>query len=181
MIKHPRMPNLPAPFLEPLRVVAESPASGEHASLEFDAYVPLRFRTSAEPLGVAYVRIGNFATTLLEIQVEPLTQVLRGLTITATDGLSGWPWFEVQPVRAGLPVLATEFASRAIIDIAQPFQLAVRTGEVVVWWGSLDGCIAGQCGDATFLLTGGMLTGIWFTGLPAAQTALLQSTVLAHR
>lgn len=175
------MSTLIEPSLALLRVVAESPASGEPGSLEFDPYVPLRFRTSAEPLGAAYVRLGNFATTLLEIQVEPLTQVLRGLTITAIDGLSGWPWFEVQPFPAGLPVLGTPFEARDIVDIAQPFQLAIRPGEVVVWWGSLDGCIAGRNGDASFLIVNSVLTGIWFTGLLAAQTSLLKSTVLAHR
>ena len=175
------MSNLIEPSLELLRVVAESPASGELGSLEFGPYVPLRYRTSAEPLGAAYVRLGNFATTLLEIQVEPLTQVLRGLTITATDGLSGWPWFEVQPIPAGLPVLGTPFDARVIVDLAQPFHLAIRPGEVVVWWGALGGCIAGRYGDASFLIVNNLLTGIWFTGLLEAQTSLLKSIVLAHR
>lgn len=175
------MPTLIEPSLALLRVVAESPASGEPGSIEFDPYVPLRFRTSAEPLGAAYVRLGNFATTLLEIQIEPLTQVLRGLTITAIDGLAGWPSLEVQPFPAGLPVLATTFEAREVVDLAQPFQLSIRPGEVVVWWGPLDGCIAGRSGDASFLVVNGVLTGIWFTGLLAAQTSLFKATVLAHR
>src|SRR5207247_4270466 len=59
--------------------------------IEVDEFVPLRFRTYERPIGAAYVRVGNYSTTLVELIVDPISKLLRGLTLTSFECFAVFP------------------------------------------------------------------------------------------
>lgn len=153
-----------------VRSVAQAPSA-----LEFDEFVPLQFRSFREPLGAGYLRLGNYSSTLIELAVEPHTQMLRGVTVTSIDTLSPWPSFSVMAVHQGLPVLATDFADWKVLDLEQTFSVSAREGEIVVFWGALGECDVCAFDRVRFLVCGGMLAGVWFVGLTAGETQRFRS------
>jgi hypothetical protein len=161
-----------------LRVTQLHPLDAVEADVDVDGYVPLRFRTYREPLGVGYVRLGNYSTTLIEMAVEPETQVVRGLTVTSISDVSSWPSFDVFKVEEGLPALSTSFEGGEVVDLPRNFMVATRPGEIVVFWQELGRCRGYRHGNACFLIADGALGGVWFTGLTETQTRLFDSQAL---
>jgi hypothetical protein len=92
-----------------LRVTQLHRLGAVEVDMDVDEFVPLRFRSYREPLGVGYVRLGNNSTTLFEMAVEPGKQVVRGLTVTSIRDVSSWPSFDVVDVEEGMPALSTSF------------------------------------------------------------------------
>lgn len=140
-----------------------------------DEYVPLRFRTYRQPLGVGYVRLGDFSRTLIELAVEPETQAVRGLTVTSISEVSSWPAFEVFEVEEGLPALTTSFVGGEVVDLPRDFKVSTRPGEIVVFWQDLGQCRGYRFGSTFFLIADGTLAGAWFTGMTEMQTQLFES------
>jgi hypothetical protein len=145
------------------------------SDIAIDEYVPLRFRTYREPLGVGYIRLGNYSTTLVELALEPRTQVVRGVTVTSIDELAPWPELEVLDRVEGLPAVSTSFEGGERVDLRDEFHVAVRSGEVIVFWAGLTRCNGYQFGDACFLTVNGVLAGVWFTGLTNGDVRLFES------
>src|SRR6478735_303305 len=108
-----------------LRVTRSYAFDAGEAEILIDEYVPLRFRTYRRALGVGYVRLGNYTTSLIEIGVEPRTQIVRGLTVTSISTLSQWPTFNLIERAEGLPMLSTTFAGGEVVDLSCDFELAV--------------------------------------------------------
>lgn len=158
-----------------LRVTQRLPLHAAEVDIEIDEYVPLRFRTYREPLGVGYVRLGNYSTTLVEVAVEPRTQAVRGLTVTSISEVSSWPSFDVFEIVQGLPVLSTSFEGGEVLDVPHDFLVATRPGEIVVFWQNLGRCSGYKLGNACFLVADGTLAGVWFTRLTETQTQLFES------
>lgn len=158
-----------------LRVTAVHPLHSVEVVVDLDEYVPLRFRTYREPLGCGYVRLGNYSTTLVEMPVEPGTQVVRGLTVTSINDVSSWPSFDVSGVEEGLPALSTSFEGYELVDLPREFMVAIRPGEIVVFWQELGRCRGCRLGSACFLIADGTVAGVWFTGLTETQTQLFES------
>jgi hypothetical protein len=158
-----------------LRVTAEDGSLSATCKVEIDEYVPLRCSTYDEPIGAGYVRLGNYSTTLIELAVEPRTQILRGVTVTSIEELSPWPEFALTEMLDKVPVLATEFQAYDVVDLQDTFKVAARPGEVVVFWTDLARCIGYRCGGTSFLTVDGVLAGVWFTGLTDEETNLFVS------
>ena len=139
--------------------------------LHFDEYVPLRFRTYTDGIGAGYLRLGNYSTSLLELIIEPCTQMLRGFTVTSFNRLSTWPQFSVRDVSRGLPVLSTDFdfEGSGILDLPIEFRVSVREREVLVAWADLEQCDAYRLDRIRFLVQGGYLRGIWITELTEVE------------
>lgn len=161
--------------MDVLRVTQLQPSGTVEADVDIDEYVPLRFRTYREPLGVGYVRLGNYSTTLIEIALEPRTQVVRGLTVTSVNNMTSWPSFDVFELVDGLPALSTSFEGGEVLDLPRDFAVATRPGEIVVFWRDLGQCKGYRVRNACFLVADGTLAGIWFTELTKAQTDLFES------
>jgi hypothetical protein len=140
--------------------------------LHIDDYVPLDFRTNESPIGASYVRLGNCATTLLEIAVEPNDRILRGVTITSFEVVSEWPEVEVTSKSEGMPVLGSYDGQPMRIDLQVAFQVSVRDGEILVFWGELHGCHESDFQRVHCLVCDGQLRGIRFSGLSDAEVAL---------
>jgi hypothetical protein len=158
-----------------LRVTAGSERTDVPSTIEIDEYVPLRWRTYDEPLGAGLVRLGNYTTTVMELVVEPHSQVVRGATVTSIDELSPWPDFSVSVTFAALPALSTSFEGWQVIDLKEEFEVAVREGQMVVHWGELGICDGYRSGPVQLLVRDHFLRGLWFSGLTAEQTAVLVS------
>jgi hypothetical protein len=74
--------------------------------VEVDAYVPLRFRSYEGILGVKYLRLGNFSSSLLEFLLDPSSMAIRGFTLTSFDAVHQ-PKVDIGlPRLTGLPVVA---------------------------------------------------------------------------
>jgi len=161
-----------------LTVTSVQPVREEPLLLEIDEYVPLRLRTSREPLGAAFLRLGNRSTTLLEIAVEPYAQRVRGVTLTFFEKLSPWPSFSVENTAEGLPVLATAFEDRKVVDLQQDFGVSIREGEVLLFWGSPGACdVCEFRGRVRFLIQNGKLAGVWVLGLSREEIEMFSFRV----
>lgn len=143
--------------------------------LELDELVPLQFRAYKEPLGAGYLRLGNYSTTLIELAVEPYSQVLHGLTITSIALLSPWPSFSVSAIQEGLPVLATDFEEWQVLDLEEDFIASAHQDEIVVSWDDLGPCEAYAFDRVRFLVRDGVLAGVWFVGLTEGESRRFRS------
>lgn len=149
--------------------------SNDPCFILIDEYVPLRLETYREPFGVGYVRLGNYLTTLMELEVEPHTQVIRGINVTSIGKLLPWPAFEVPEMAGGLPGLSTSLEGYGVIDLPHDFSVAIRPGEVLIFWKDLGICRGFRFGNACFLAVDNVLAGVWFTGLPEDDVKLFAS------
>lgn len=159
-----------------IEVKGTKPGRGRPFTLDIDELVPLQLRAGQETAGAGYLRLGNFSTTLLELGVEPYSQVLCEVTVTSIEELSPWPSFAVGGTSDGLPVLATDFEGWRVVDLQRDFRVAVREGEILLSWEKLDPCDACDFeGRVRFLVRKGRLVGIWFTGLSQEEVELFSS------
>jgi hypothetical protein len=147
----------------------------EACELEFDEFVPLRMRSYRRPLGAGVLRLGNYSTTLLELLIEPISQVLRGVTVTSAGLLVPWPRISVSGDTEGLPVLSTDFEGWRVVDLPIDFKVAVREREILVFWDKLEECDAVTCGRFRFLISSARLAGLWCLGLTKDEENLFRS------
>lgn len=159
-----------------LNIIGTAESSGLVCRLEFDEYVPLRFRTYDQPIGATYIRLGNYSTTLMELIIDPHSNCLRGLTITSYDKIHSWPSLVATTVSHGLPILAAEFGSINRIDLRLGFEISVRPSEILVSWETLYKCDAITFSDhVQFLIHEGRLIGARFVGLSDRESHLFAS------
>ena len=100
--------------------------------VETDHYVPLSVYAYEGPMGANFYRIGNFATSLIEITVDPETGGLRGFSVVSFDQI-----FEGQisarNTVVGLPAFdLSDFHESPIRDELRPFSLGLRGNIVIV-------------------------------------------------
>jgi hypothetical protein len=162
-----------------LTVTNVQPVREEPLLLEIDEYVPLRFRTYREPLGAAFLRLGNRSTTLLELIVEPYAQRVRGVTLTFFEKLSPWPSFSIESTAEGLPILATAFETYTVVELPEKnFDVSIREGEVLLFWSPLGACeVCEFRGRVRFLIQDGRLAGVWFLGLSREEIEMFSLRV----
>jgi hypothetical protein len=160
-----------------LHVSASLDFAGAKGRLELDEYVPLRWRAYREPLGAGYLRLGNYSTRLAELAVAPRPQVLHGVTIVAIDRMTPWPQFVVCDVTDKLPIVSTGFRGGEIVDLVDEFQVATRPGEILLFWGDLNGCTGYRCDGVYFLSAGDVLCGVWFKDLTDEEIKLFESHI----
>lgn len=145
--------------------------------IEFDDYVPLRCKSYAGTLGVKYLRLGNFETSLLELQLDPAEFSIRGFTLTAFDTLHAPKEFKELPVLHGLPVVRLDenkkfqgprFAQR--MDIPENFSVGFGEDFLEIQLGlkeEPDKLI--KSGSVEFCIYSGMLICIRILGLTSNQ------------
>lgn len=148
--------------------------------IEIDEFVPLRFRTYNEPLGSAYLRLGDRSSTLVELIVDPASSLLRGVTLTSFDLFRPWPTLGRTIASDGLPVLATQWdqsdRSLLAVDINRDFDVSMLGNQLLISWGDLADLSGSSVhGRAHFLFAGNELAGIRFFDLSETEAALLTS------
>lgn len=153
--------------------------------IEVDEYVPLRFRTYDKPLGSVYLNLGNRSTSLADLMVDPISRVLRGVTLTSFEKFAAWPKIGTTNPVEGLPALTgpwnvperdlpmLEYKS---VNMSVDFSVSLRGNELVIFWGDL----ASLSGSSVFeklqcYISGSELRGVRFFNLDHRDAELLTS------
>jgi hypothetical protein len=149
--------------VEPLHIVGVREPEALGSDVEFDTYIPFRFRTTRRPVGASFLRLGDLKRTLLELAVDPATQLLTGVTLTSVARVDEGLAPTVNSVRRGLPVLGTSFAAGAqVVNLGRDFRVVVGPAGLLVHWGERSApTTALDWGRVRFLVSGGDLTGVW--------------------
>lgn len=156
-----------------------SPLSG--ATLSIDEFVPLRFRLYREPVGAGYLRLGNYATTLMELLVDPRSAALIGLTLTSVDGTVPWPEFTPASVRNGGVALRSPLAGAMHRDLAIEFRFALAADRALIFWSDLNDCEVARIGKVQFLVVDGRVAGVLFEGLAKREVDVLRAHCVGDR
>lgn len=143
-------------------------------TIEIDEYVPLRFRSYDRLLGVNYVRLGNFNTSLLELLIDPNSSVIRGFTLTSFDKTHELRPLDRQPVRSGLPKIETEETGNRI-DLRCDVSVAFEDYEIDVVWNQIPPSEIVKFGRAIFVIGENELVGIRVIDLTQEEVAILKT------
>lgn len=148
--------------------------------IEVDEYVPLRFRSYENTLGVKYIRLGNFNSSLLELLIDPNSMTVRGFTLTSFD-VTHLPKENKALSRVdGLPVIAIPGgfigpSDAQRIDIKKALSVGFGDDFVEI---DLDGQSDAQrvvaFGNAEFYINSDELIGIRVVGLTPEQLLLVR-------
>ena len=158
------------------------PESGDFA-VEIDEYVPLRMRSYSRKCDVPIaLRTGNFDTSILEFDVDPMTCGLHGVTLVCFDQLA--PVWEtgVLPTERGLPVVMMpgrnefEGPDHALrFDRNGAFAVGIGVDFIEVDFAGLSSSTKIiENGQAQFYLRENQLTGLRVSGLSSKQIALMR-------
>jgi hypothetical protein len=164
-----------------------SDASPFKCQIEIDDYVPLRFRSYVGTLGVKYLRIGNFETSLLEFLLEPESLVIRGFTLTSFDKSHEPMKIQSLPTDEGLPVILLkdeqEFqgpTGAPRIDLREEFSVGLGENFVEIDFGGIAAASnAVKIGNVVFFTKVGRLVGIRVTELKPEQLSILKRNIVA--
>lgn len=74
-------------------------------AINFDKHVPFSLTTWNKLLGAKYLRLGDFEDNLLEIMLDPISFVMRGLTLVCFNKIHQPKNLSVFSEEVGLPVL----------------------------------------------------------------------------
>lgn len=150
--------------------------------VEVDEYVPLRFRSYEGTLGVKYLRLGNFSSSLIELLLDPSSMVICGFTLTSFEAVHKPKGNAGLPRYAGLPVLAIapeDFngpldAQR--IDIRENFSVGFGQDFVEIDLGGLpEARRIIEAGPVAFYVGTNSLVGLRVNGLNQKQISMLKS------
>ena len=157
--------------MEELHVVGVRQPEDLRSHVEFNPYVPFRFRTAQRPMGASFVRFGDRKRTLLELAVDPASQVLTGVTLTSVGSLEAGQVPPLERVERGLPVLATTFTSGAqVTNVGRDFHVNVGPEGLVVHWQEFASPVTAlEWGRVSFLISHGSLVGFWCRTLTAEE------------
>lgn len=159
--------------LEALRIVAVREPEGLRSDVDFDPYIPFRFRTSQRPVGASFIRLGDLKRTLLELAVDPANQMLTGVTLTSVARVEAAVAPPLDAVRRGLPLLSTTFALGAqVVNLGSDFQVAIGADGLLIHWGDLTASTTAlEWGRMRFLIAEDHLVGIWCRALSDVEMA----------
>ncbi len=74
-------------------------------AVSFDKHVPFSLTTCDQLLGAKYLRLGDFEDNLLEIMLDPISFVVRGLTLVCFDKIHLPTSLSISSEETGLPIL----------------------------------------------------------------------------
>jgi len=159
-----------------------SDASSLQCRIEIDDYVPLRFRSYEGTLGVKYLRVGNFETSLLEFLLEPETLVIRGFTLTSFDSSHQPMSIQPLPTEDGLPAIGLisgqEFqgpSGAPRIDLREDFSVGLGEDFLEIDLGGIASASSViKKGQVAFFIKSGRLLGLRVTELRPEQVSILR-------
>ena len=164
-------------MMNKIRVVDRQKPTDVPCLIEVDEYVPLSFRTSREPQGSSFLRVGNYSTTLTEMLINPDTGLLRGVTLTSFERFSEWPALGETTPSEGLPVLSVDWGDSYSVDVERDFQVSLRGDQLLIWWDDVAAPSNSLTfGRVQFLVFESELRGIRFFDLSGEEV----STLAAH-
>ncbi len=142
-------------------------------ALDSDEYINLSLDTSAIPLGVKYVYLGNQASRgqeLLELRVDPATMLIRCIVLVCKPPITMFPVFSLDNVvcEKGVPQLSSiEWPAGARhLNLNVRFRISLHERTCILHWGNLNKL--SRCaviGPAKFLLSQDEVLGVLFPDL----------------
>lgn len=161
-----------------LKVVSYEASSDASCLLTIDAVVPLTLRTYDRPMGSDIICLGEGDESLLEILVDPMRGVLRGITIKWFARFAHWPPMSLVETTEGLPLLSVpERGPRPTrTRLGVTFSVALRGHDVLVYWGDVFEARALVFADRVrWIVAKDRLTGVEFLGLEAHEVEALRA------
>jgi len=127
-----------------LRVTNVQEDSQRPCIVEINSYVPISFRSQNQPIGGArYIRLGDFKTRLLELQLPSESLVVSGFTLVSVEGSLQDALVGQGPSIVGLPAISMpqgqDFSGRIPrLDIQTEIALFCGDGQVEVRLGAAE-------------------------------------------
>lgn len=164
-------------------------SASRSAYVEFDDYIPLKFRSYLPPLGgVRDVRLGNQSTSFLELTLGLETTTIRGFTLLCFDAMHSPVPIPAKYEVRGLPILDIDkelFQGRDAtqwVDLQIPFSVGLGSNIIEIDFGSLR--IAEQaliCGSTKFLMNLNSLVGIQVLNLTEQEMRSARSMAVEKK
>jgi len=153
-----------------------------YISVEVGETIPLRVRTYENPVGVKYLRVGDFSDSLFEILLSPDSFAIRGFSLVSRDTtheprklladlacVAGVPIVDVGKTGA---FKGSMYAPR--IDLVEPFSVGMGKdfAEIRLFdWGTEPQCFVHR--NLRFIVQGDMLAAVRIEGLTQMDLAKL--------
>jgi hypothetical protein len=102
--------------------------------VEVDPYVPLAVRTFTAPIGAVFYRVGNFETSLVEMPIDPMTGVVRGIKVVSIDRVGQCINDVALPTSHGLPVVPVECIPAKRHDDRQDVSVSLVGNRFFIDW-----------------------------------------------
>lgn len=152
------------------------------ASVEtvIDEYVPLTIRTSPGPLAVCYYTVGDRVTSLVEVKIEQVSRMVRGIALVSFHDAVTFHEPTDARVVEGLPIIAARSVPQFREHAEAPVTVGLSANAVCVDWSggtSIDTMIRQDRVD--FLVGQNELLGVLVRQLPSRDVAQLHQH--AHR
>jgi hypothetical protein len=74
--------------------------------IEVDEYVPIRYRSYQGVIGVKYLRLGDFTSSLIELLIDPTSLTVRGFTLLSYKAIHRPSVMRKLPKILGMPIVA---------------------------------------------------------------------------
>jgi hypothetical protein len=103
-------------------------------SVEIDPYVPLAVRTFTAPIGAVFFRVGNFDTSLVEVPIDPISGLIRGIKLVSIDRVGFGVADGHLPAVEGLPVVASESVPTKRQDEKQEVTVSLMGNRFYLDW-----------------------------------------------
>jgi hypothetical protein len=157
--------------------------------VDIDPYVPISFKSRSQPIaGARYIRLGDFKTTLLELQFPPESLAVSGFTLVSGEGAAQAGLEGDGPSAAGLPIVCLPqgeaFSNNARIprlDIKTDVVLSCADGRADVKLGASETFNRTVThGRVQFLILDDLLVGLRVLDLTESERRILRDYVAEH-
>ncbi len=157
--------------------IREIKPSNLTVSVEVDPYVPVAVRTFSSPIGAVFYRVGNFETSLVEVPIEPITGIIRGIKVVSIDRLGATIDESKLIVFQGLPVVTQESIPRKRQDDQREVAVALDGDRLVIDWSGEESIDTKAVhGRLSFFIGGNTLLAAALDSLTQAE----RQSLLAH-
>ena len=152
-------------------------------TVQVDPYVPLEVRTYSKPLGAVFYRVGNFKTSLVELPIDPTSNMIRGFDLVRIDRVKPFIDDQCWPTKVGLPVVNLETVPRhGLLDEVRDISVSLVENRFVIDWS--NGCeieFKTSYGRLTFFIGRDMLLGAAVENLKAFEAEQLGERLRSPR
>jgi hypothetical protein len=97
-----------------------------------DPYVPIAARTYTVPIGAVFYRVGNFQTSLVEVPIDPMTGLIRGLKVVFIDRVGAVIDASKHTAIQGLPAVARDAIPNRLHDDPREVAVALDHDQFIV-------------------------------------------------
>lgn len=169
---------------EEMIFVSSTASCPSHDERVIDEHVPISFRSYPGLLGVKYLMLGNFQSTLLELLLDPISYAIRGITLSSFDKVHVPCEPEIKFESIGLPVIdigrniPSSLIDGKVAKISCNISIGVRSDFFEVDFSEIKKSNKKiYCGRTQFFLKDEELTGIRFISLVPNEISILKKHI----